>query len=127
MEERIKLEMAILQRQFPNARFENRWVLVPGYPMPPGWSAGVIDTAFHIRDGYPGSGLYGIYVPAGLRINGDVPGNFSDPAPTPPPFSGKWAIFSWEAEQWFPTVDPAGGHNFLTWVQGFAKRFREGK
>ena len=127
MDDRIELEMAILRRQFPNARHENRWVLVPAYPLPAGWSAGAIDTAFYIRDGYPGGGLYGIYVPAGLRFNGQVPDSFNDAAPTQPPFGGTWAFFSWEAEQWFAKADPAAGHNLLTWVLGFAKRFKEGK
>lgn len=119
--------MAILRNRHPDARLENRWVLVPKYPLPPGWSAGVIDTAFHIRDGYPGAGLYGIYVPVGLRFNGEKPDSFTDPAPTQPPFGGSWAIFSWEADPWFPKADAAAGHNFLTWVEGFSKRFREGK
>jgi hypothetical protein len=127
MDDRVALEMAILRRRHPAARLESLWVLVPQYPLPTGWSATVIDTAFHIRDGYPGSGLYGIYVPTGLRFNGEVPSSFSDPAPTQPPFEGKWAIFSWEADPWFPKATPEAGHNLLTWVEGFATRFREGK
>lgn len=127
MQERIELEMAILCNRFPNARLENRWVYVPTYALPSGWSAPVIDTAFYIRDGYPGTGPYGIYVPTGLVFNNEKPNNFTDPAPTQPPFGGSWAVFSWESEQWFAKSDPAAGHNLLTWVQGFAKRFAEGK
>jgi hypothetical protein len=127
MDDRIALELAILQRQYPDAVLDNRWVSVPAYPLPPGWNREVIDTAFHVRDGYPGAGLYGIYVQSGLLFNGQKPDSFTDPAPTQPPFGGQWAIFSWEADPWFPKATPEAGHNFLTWVQGFTKRFREGK
>lgn len=127
MDNRIDLEVAILHRRYPNARRDDRWVLVPEYPMPKGWSAAVIDTAFYIRDGYPGIGPYGIYVPTDLRFNGQKPDSFTEKAPMQPPFGGTWALFSWEAEAWFPKADPNAGHNLLTWVQGFAKRFEEGK
>jgi hypothetical protein len=127
MQERVEPELAILRRHYPDARLDNRWVLVPQYPMPSGWSPDVIDTAFFVRDGYPGSGLYGIYVPEGLRFHGERPNNFSEPAPTQPPFDGTRAIFSWEADPWFPKSHPEAGHNFLSWVEGFAKRFRKGK
>lgn len=127
MDDRVGLEMAILRRQFPAARLENRWVLVPGYPLPAGWSAAVTDTAFYIRDGYPGISPYAIYVPTGLRFTGQKPDSFNDPSEMQPPFGGTWAMFSWEAEQWFAKADPNAGHNLLTWVNGFAKRFQEGK
>jgi len=127
MDERIELEMAILRRKYPNARRQDRWVLVPAYPLPADWSAAAVDTAFHVRDGYPGAGLYGIYVPAGLRFKGELPGNYGDTVSPAPPFGGTWGMFSWEAEQWFAKADPAAGHNFLTWVVGFAKRFQEGR
>src|SRR5436190_611319 len=116
MHDRIDVEIAILRRRYPHSRHENQWVLVPGYPMPCGWSASTIDAAFHVRDGYPGAGLYGIYVPTGLRFNGEMPSRFSDPAPMQPPFEGRWAIFSWEADPWFPKATPEAGHNLLTWV-----------
>lgn len=102
-------------------------MFVPQYPLPDGWGTAAVDVAFHIRDGYPGAGLYGIYVRAGLRFNGEMPSSFTDPAPTQPPFEGTWAIFSWEADPWSAKANPEGGHNFLTWVDGFVKRFREGK
>jgi hypothetical protein len=95
--------------------------------MPDGWNANRIDTSFLIRDGFPGVSPYGIYVPAGLRFNGELPSNFAEVAKTQPPFPGKWGMFSWEAEQWFATADVISGHNLLTWVRGFDKRFREGK
>lgn len=126
MDDRLSLEMAILRRRYPRARLEGRWALVPDYQLPVGWSATAINTAFNVPDAYPGAGLYGIYVPSGLLFNGQSPSNFADPAATQPPFEGKWAIFSWQAEQWFPKATPEAGHSFLTWVDGFAKRFREG-
>lgn len=126
MKERIDLELALLRGVYPDVAYNDRWVLVPKYPLPPGWSSGVSDTAFFIRDGFPGVSPYGIYVPAGLRFNGATPNNYAEPAGTQPPFGGTWGIFSWEAVEWHPTADPKNGHNLLNWVQGFAQRFREG-
>lgn len=127
MDERLECEFALLRRQHADAERSGRWFLVPEYPLPAGWSPSVIDTAFFVRDGYPGTSPYGIYVPTGLRFNELLPDNFRDAAPNKPPFSGEWGIFSWEAEQWFPTADVVSGHNLLTWVRGFRRRFLEGK
>lgn len=110
---------------YPLAMRKERWIMLPQYPLPEGWSSCSIPVSFFIRDGYPAAGLYGIYVASGLRFKSEVPANFTDPA-TGPPFEGTWAMFSWECQEWKPTTDPAGGHNLLTWVRGFGARFREG-
>src|SRR4051812_611785 len=126
MEARIRQEFDLLTRVYPEAVRKDRWIWVPDYPLPPGWSLSAADVASFVRDGYPGTSPYGIYVPSGLRHSGTMPENFTEPAPTPPPFEGSWAMFSWEAATWQPAADPARGHNLVNWFQGFAARFREG-
>jgi len=88
----------------------------------------VTAVAFQILVGYPGTPPYGIFVPAGITFNGSRPNNYAEPAGTQPPFGGTWGVFSWlpvEGE-WRPGATPAAGTNLLTWVLGFADRFREG-
>lgn len=125
--QRIEEELGLLRNRFPGVEYSNRWVRLPSYPLPPGWSLGWTPVAFHMRDGFPGIGPYGIYVPAGLRFQDKLPSNYSEPAGSQPPFGGNWGVFSWEAEGWFAKADIRAGHNLLTWTEGIIKRFKEGQ
>ncbi len=125
MEGRIVEEFQLLQEVYTLAIRKERWIWLPEYALPEGWSSRNIPVAFFIRDGYPATGPYGIHVPSGLRFKDTLPNNFNDSVEGPP-FEGKWGMFSWECEGWRPTADPRGGHNLLTWVRGFAARFKEG-
>jgi hypothetical protein len=104
-------------------------VRIPGQKTGPGWSSETIDVAFLIQEGHPAAAPYGIYVPAGLRFNGQKPENFTEPAENQPPFGGRWGIFSWQPDEnaWKPHADITKGANLLNWVLGFGDRFREGK
>ncbi len=84
--------------------------------------------AFPIPVGYPGTPPYGIYVPAGILFNSMRPKDYTEPAPSQPPFGGTWGIFSWTLGdgQWRPAADAASGPNLVNWVLGFGVRFREG-
>lgn len=128
MRERIEEELALLRTVYPHLNHKDQWVLIPSYPLPAGWSQTVVDVALVIKDSYPGTPPYGIYVPAGLRFKGASPSNYTEPASEQPPFGGTWGIFSWQPEgaDWRPTADLSKGANLLNWVQGFAKRFQEG-
>ena len=126
MDARIEEELALLRQVYADLQYRDRWVLIPNYPLPPGWSVSASNVAFFIRQGFPGVSPYGIYVPMGLRFNGAKPNNYDDNAGTQPPFGGTWGVFSWEAADWRPTANPRHGHNLINWVQGFAERFREG-
>lgn len=127
MDRRIEQELALLRGIHPNLRYHDRWALIPQYELPAGWSPAVLDVVFFIRQGFPGVSPYGIYVPAGIRYNGQQPKNYKEPAPQQPPFEGSWGVFSWEAADWRPTANPRNGHNLVNWVQGFAHRFKEGR
>lgn len=131
MQERIEQELTLLRSHHPNLEYESegRWVRIPSYQLPEGWNRSVIDVAFQIPIGYPGTPPYGIYTPAGLAFNRTRPDNYAEPASTQPPLGGTWGIFSWTPVegQWRPTADLLTGSNLLNWVLGFADRFREGK
>ena len=132
MKERIEQELTLLRRHFPNLEYqeEGQWGRILSYPLPEDWSRTATDIAFQIPlAGYPGTPPYGIYTPSGLTFRGVRPDNYTDPAPSQPPYEGTWAIFSWSPEdgQWRATADLITGSNLLNWVLGFADRFREGK
>lgn len=126
VEERIDVDLTLLKGRFPSVEYRDRWVLIPSYPLPPDWSAKQTDIAFHVRDGFPGIGPYGLYAPVGLRYKGERPDRYTEPAGTQPPFGGTWGIFSWESDDWRATADPRTGHNLLNWALGATQRFREG-
>jgi hypothetical protein len=131
MEDRITAELALLRRRCPSVEYRQdaRWVKVSLYPLSEGWSRQTTDVAFQIPSAFPGTPPYGIYVPAGLRFNGDTPANYTEPASNQPPFGGTWGVFSWTPidGQWRATADPSTGSNLSNWVSGFADRFAEGK
>ena len=131
MQDRIDKELALLRQSYPDVEYqpEGRWIRISAYPLPPGWSRQTTDTAFDIPLEFPGGPPYGIYVPAGLTINGQRPDNYTEPASKQPPFGGTWGVLSWTTRAWRPTAepDPVPGYSLLSWVNGFAERFREGQ
>ena len=130
MEERIQQELALLRARFRQLEYvaSGHWVKIPGYLMPAGWNRTQTDISFQVPVGYPGTLPYGIYVPSGILFNSTRPNNYSEPAPTQPPFGGNWGIFSWTPGdgEWRPTASLSTGSNLLNWVLGFGDRFREG-
>jgi hypothetical protein len=130
MRERIEQEIALLRTRYPDLvyREEGGWVLLPSYPVSPGWNRTASPVAFQILPGFPGTPSYSFYVPTGIEHGGTRPNNYVDPAPNQPPFAGgPWGVFSWShTEDWRPTADPRTGCNLLNWVIGFAQRFLEG-
>jgi hypothetical protein len=131
MQERIDAELVLLRSRHLDLEYrpEGRWVKVPRYMLPAGWSVSETPVAFQIPEGFPGVPPYGFYVPAGITCGGARPDSYTEPAPTQPPFGGTWGFFSWRPEDglWRATANPATGSNLLNWVIGFAERFREGK
>lgn len=129
MNDRIEQELALLRRRYPALEYrdEGRWVRIPAYPLPPGWTRSTTDVAFQIQVGYPGTPPYGICAREGLLFGGQAPDNCTRADPMPP-FGGIWVRFSWQPEgTWQPAAEITAGSNLLNWVIGFAERFREGK
>lgn len=127
--DRLEHEIALLRTRYPGLDTSGRWVRIAAYATGPGWNQESTDVAFLVSDGHPAAPPYGIYVPVGLRYNGEMPGSYTEPAATQPPFGGSWGIFSWQPADgaWKPNVDITKGANLLNWVLGFAARFHEGK
>lgn len=129
MQDRVEKELQLLKARFA---FEyqpiGQWVRILRYPLPAGWSIESTDLVFQVPVQYPAAPPYGIYAQVGLRFNGQIPGSYSEPAPTQPPFPGKWAIFSWTPADgnWYAAADISDGSNLLNWIVGFRERFREG-
>lgn len=128
--ERIERELALIKTRFADAAYEpnGQWVHLPRYVLPRDWNRVVTPVAFQILPAYPGTPPYGFYTPVGLRHKDKVPGNYTEPSPTQPPFSGTWGIFSWAVDgDWRATADVTCGSNLLNWILGFMQRFREGQ
>src|SRR5260370_183044 len=127
MQERIRQELELLLRRFPDLEYVEAgpWTKVPNYRLFPGWNRPETDVVFQIQVGYPGRAPYGIYANAGIVFNSTRPNNYTEPAPTQPPFSGNWGIFSWAPAdgQWRPTANLSTGSNLLNWLLGFGDRF----
>lgn len=130
MQERIRQELELLRRRFPDVEYveSGHWFKIPSYPLPPSWNRPCTEVCFQLLVGYPGTVPYGIYVPYGIQFNGAMPANYADCAGTQPPFGGQWGVFSWTPNdgEWRPTADLSTGSNLLNWVLGFGDRFREG-
>lgn len=127
--DRIEAEVELLRTVFPGVEYRDGWVRLPGVTLPAGWTPSVVDVVFQISDTFPGAPPYGIFVPAGLRFNGTMPQNYTEPAGSQPPFEGPWGIFSWtvvDGADWRPTASVAHGVNLVQWARGFAQRFAEG-
>jgi hypothetical protein len=127
MEDRIQEELRLLRTRFPKFEYvpEGRWVRLPNYPLPAGWSRAATDVAFQIPAQFPGSPPYGFHVPAGLKFNGKQPNNYTEPSSTP--FAETWGMFSWTPDGvWTATSNPLQGANLVNWALGFSQRFREG-
>lgn len=129
---RMDQELALLKHYFVDIqhRVENgvHWYLIPDHPLPDGWSRKSTPIAFHAQVGHPGAQPYGIFVPRGLTYN-DVPlQNYTEVAPSQPPFEGEWSIFSWSPEdgEWKVTADIQTGSNLLNWALSFKQRFAGG-
>jgi hypothetical protein len=126
---RLGRELAGLRKAFEGLDYRDagQWVLLPGYPLTPGWSDTTSPIAFQVPPGFPAAPPYGFYVPATLRFDGKVP-QWQHPPANKPPFSGNWAFFSWAIDgNWSPPRSEAiGGCSLRSFVDSFAQRFAEG-
>lgn len=129
---RMDQEFELLKRYFPEIQQHVangvHWFLIKEYGLPPGWSLKSTSVAFHAQVAHPGAQPYGIYVPRGLTYNGQPPQNFTDVAPSQPPFDGEWAVLSWTPEdgEWKAMADIQSGSNLLNWALSFKHRFEGG-
>src|SRR4051794_12121265 len=132
MNDRLAKELALLKTVLPDVEFrevDSGWYFIPRYTVQHGgWKQTEIAVCFQVPGGYPGDAPYAFWVSPPLRqaSNDAAPtNNYQEPSPTP--FPGTWAKFSWSHEAgWKPGAEPASGANFLNFVLTFRDRFREG-
>lgn len=133
MTDRAQLELELLQRHWPELKqveaSDGRcWVLLPGYPVPAGWTLDSIDLCFAVPN-EAATAPYGFYVPQGLMINQNgthvTPTSHytRDATGAPEAFGGGWAMFSWSPlGPWRPQSDIERGDNMVHFVKSFRDR-----
>lgn len=125
--DRMREEVALIQRHFPQAEQFGAWIKIPGFAFTPShWSRESGTICFEAPVGYPGNPPYSFYVEGGLRLGGTngLPQNYQEPAATP--FPGIWGKFSWGHDgSWRPAGDVVSGNNLLNFVLTFSDRLRE--
>jgi hypothetical protein len=128
--DRIIAELSMVRQVYPgvDSAGDGSWLKLSAYALPPGWNRSETEIAIQVPPAYPGVPPYGIYVPAGILFNGIRPQNYTEPASNQPPFGGAWGLFSWQVVdgEWRPAAEAKDGTNLLTWIRGFAERFKEG-
>lgn len=129
-EVRLDAELQLIRSRFPDAQRVGPWyhlgvVKVPGA----GWNREATEVVIRAPQGYPGATPYGVFVLNGIRVNGAVPDNYTEPAGEAPPFSGQWGVFSWQSDGgvWNPGATPAEGSNLLNFALSTLVRLQQGK
>jgi len=123
---RLIEEFHHLKHHFLHAEKHQNWFVIRNYPMPKGWNIGKADIAFRVLSGYPATPPYGFFVPAGLRYDGAMPGNYQEGIADVPPFDGQWGMFSWSPQEWKASDDVVTGFNLLNFALSFTVRLKEG-
>lgn len=106
MKERIDKELFGSTFRISNTERTSSGFAFPRTLCRPGWSLQARDAIFQIPTAFPGTPPYGFYLSAGLRFNAQVPGNYTAPTSTQPPFGESWELFSWHLPNWRPTATP---------------------
>ena len=125
MTEWVSEQLALLRTQWPDLTYveADRWVLLPGWNLPEGWSVQRADIAFRIPESAHVA-PYAFYLNAPTpTYMGETPDNVSPSDAVP--FPGQWTVFSWAPDGPWPAAGRAV--NILNFVRSFADRLDEGK
>lgn len=124
MHERVRQEIELLKRQFPELQHGGQldWVLIPELVLAPErFNKSQTKVLFRIPVGYPQTGPDNFFVDSDLRLkNGSQPpalnpGSQSNNGAAPVP--GAWSWFSWHPNAWRPAASIDAGDN----LQGFVR------
>lgn len=134
MTDRIQEEIELVRKSYEldfQSAGNNHWLKIKNYKLPRGvgWNMEFIDICMLIQPNHPAASPYGIYVPSGLRINGQTPAtNYQEVASNKPPFEGSWGMISWGIDgQWQPKDNITKGDNLLNVVHSYNDRFKQGR
>jgi hypothetical protein len=120
----LEEQFQILRDELPAARLErladgSHVIIIPGVPLPTGWSKNSIELKFVAPVGYPFSRPDCFWTDADLRLaSGAIPQNTG---PTPIPHLGTPQLwFSWHVGNWNPNSD-----NLLTYLHVIERRLHD--
>lgn len=127
MSQRLQAEIEFLRDEYPDIQHgqDFGWVLLPSFPLPPGWSRDRARLLIIIPAGYPQVPPDNFYVETGLRTaNGDSPANYTDCVQQ---IGESWGQFSYHADAatWTPRADPRQPDNLTRYVTMTRKRLSE--
>jgi hypothetical protein len=125
--ERLTQEELLLRQAFPKATIGSQTlvVILPGYPLPAGWSHDHTDVLFAIPLNYPAGQPDNVCARPDLTLaSGAVPGNsqgIQQHAGRP------WLQFSYHIDpnDWRPHADASKGSNLADYLAGALSRFQE--
>jgi hypothetical protein len=124
MHERVKQEIAILKRNFPDLQHGDQldWVLISKYQLPDGrFNRDFGQILWKIPIGYPQIGPDDFFTDSDLRLNdASMPPSFnigSNSSAGPAPIPGNWGWFSWHPETWRPSSTIEGGDNLVSFLR----------
>lgn len=124
MHKRVREEIALLGRQFPDLQYGDQvdWVLLPELVLPAGrFNRERTKILFHIPIGYPQTGPDNFFTDGDLRFrDGTSPPGFnigSNSSSGPAPLPGQWGWFSWHPQSWRPAATVAAGDNLSGFVR----------
>ena len=124
MHERVRQEIELLQRQFPELRYGEQldWVLIPQLSLPAGrFNKTVTRLLFKIPIGYPQTGPNNFFVDADLRLkDGNPPPAFNvgpQSSSGAAPVKSDWGWFSWHPHVWRPAAAVNGGDNLASFIR----------
>lgn len=123
---RVQAERGVLTEYFPHIDLgpEGEWLVVPRWPLPPGWSVPASDLLIIIPPGYPATSPDSFYVGNEVALaGGREPSNSSANQQV---LQRLWRFFSWHIDDtWRPQADHRRGDNLLTYVLACGTRMAE--
>jgi len=124
VEDRIRAEIKMLQKQFPNLTHGEQldWVLIPELTLPADrFNKSTTKILFLVPVGYPQTGPNDFFVDADLRLKDKSnPPAFnvgSKSSAGSAPIDGDWGWFSWHPQSWRPTAKIEDGDNLVGFVR----------
>lgn len=123
--ERWSAEVELVRKKYPSVQCGegSRWLMIPEYLLPRGWSREKTRLLFIIPAEYPHRPPDNFYVDVGLRLatTNQMPSNYSEGQC---PIGGQWGCFSFHAEIWRPAPEIEKGDNMLTFLTAVRLRLQ---
>lgn len=124
---RLERERSILLQAYPTATLDidGLFVILPGHPLPAGWSHSSTDVLFVVPPNYPSGQPDNVCARPDLTLADGQPAGNNQGLQE---YAGRsWLQFSYhvEAEDWRPRSNPANGTTLADYLTGALTRFEE--